>query len=331
MSPDSALVDGFGRRKPHHQPLAGELMAATGGRVRFNEPMRLHTTFHIGGPAEIWAEPANRQELRQLLELAREAELKVTVVGGGANLLVGDDGIPGLVVHLGSAGFQGYERRDGGILAGAGLPLEWLIRRCRQEALSGAEFLAGVPGRVGGAVRMNAGTHDDEGRVHSFSDLVRSITLMDLSGQVQSLSRDQIPFAYRRSGLEGGIVLEAALGLVPDDPDAIEERVKRLWAFKRRTQDWSAPSVGCIFKNPANAQAAGWLIDRAGLKGHRVGGAMISPTHANFIMNVGDAKAADVFALIEEVRGRVRKLFQVELDLEVQVLPNPDGVRHRGA
>ncbi len=301
--------------------LREEFFAATQGRVRFDEPMRLHTTFHIGGPAQIWAEPQDPEELKKLLRLATEGSLPVTVVSGGANLLVRDEGIPGLVLHLGHPGFQGFRRSDEGFVVGAGLSIEWLIRRATEASVSGVEFLAGVPGRVGGAVRMNAGTHDDEGKSHSFSDVVRSVTLMDPEGRIETVSVEQAGFGYRSSKLSGRIVLGATLDLSPDDPETIAQRVKRLWSFKRDTQDWTAPSVGCIFKNPAGGEAAGRLIDQAGMKGFRIGGAAVSRIHANFIMNLGSARAADVLALIEEVRSRVRRKSKVELELEVQLLP----------
>ena len=300
--------------------LRDELNAAVPGRVRFEEPLRLHTSFHIGGPAEIWAEPQNPEELRRLLEIAAEAELPVTLVGGGANLLVRDEGIPGLVIHLSGAGFQAFRETEEGVVAGAALPLEWLIRRAEEASLSGVEFLAGVPGHVGGAVRMNAGTHDDEGQFHHFGDVIHSIRVMELDGQIRLLPAEAIDFAYRSTNLNGRIVLEATLNLQPDDRRAIAQRVQRLWQFKKRTQDWSAPSVGCIFKNPQE-RAAGWMIDQVGLKGYRVGGALVSPRHANFILNTGNARASDVLALIEEARARVRQKFGAELELEVQVLP----------
>ena len=306
---------------PLKTSLKEEFQAVAPGRVRFDEPMRLHTTFRIGGPAEIWVQPASVEELRELVALAREGDLPVTLVGGGANLLVRDEGIPGLVVNLSDRGFQEVEARGEEIAAGAALPLERLVRRAQELGLRGVEFLAGVPGRVGGAVRMNAGTHDDEGKIHSFSDVIRSVTVMDFEGQVKVLRREEIPFAYRHSGLSDSIVLEAALALAPGDPAAIARRVQRLWDFKKRTQDWSAPSVGCIFKNPPG-KSAGQLVDQAGFKGRRIGGARVSPVHANFILNVSDARAADVLALVEEIRAGVRRKFEVELETEVQILPH---------
>ncbi len=306
-------------------PAYAEFKTATGGRVRFDEPMRLHTTFHLGGPAEIWVEPQDSEELRAVLRIARDTALPVTVIGGGANLLVRDEGIPGLVIHLGSQKFQECRRTADGLAAGAGLPLEWLIRRAMQKSLTGVEFLAGVPGRVGGATRMNAGTHDDQGKIHNFSDVVRSITVMDFSGDIHTLAKEQIGFAYRSSHLPDRIVLEVEMVLPPDDPKAIADRVKRLWEFKKKTQDWTAPSAGCIFKNPAGPHAAGWLVDHAGLKGFQIGGAAVSRRHANFMVNIANAKAADLFALIGEVQHRVQRQFGVALELEVQVLPSGHG------
>ncbi|MCM8812222.1 MAG: UDP-N-acetylmuramate dehydrogenase [Candidatus Omnitrophica bacterium] len=307
---------------PLKAALSDELTAVTAGRVRFAEPMRLHTTMRVGGPAEVWAEPQSEEELRRLLAIADQEKMPVTVVGGGANLLVRDEGIPGLVLHMGHPFFHGCRRESSRLFVGAGLPLEWLVRRATQEGLSGLEFLAGVPGRMGGAVRMNAGTHDDDGALHQTGDVVRSIRMMDRQGQLRHIPKKLAGFAYRTSRLEGAIVLEAELELVPGDKEEIAGRVKRLWEYKRRTQDWSAPSSGCIFKNPSKEQPAGWLIDRAGLKGFSVGCASVSRIHSNFIINTGGAGASDVFKLIEEIRARVDRRFGVKLELEVQVLPN---------
>lgn len=308
--------------------LLDELTAAAPGHVRLQEPMRLHATFHLGGPAEVWAEPKNEEELWRLLRIAREADLPVTAVGGGANLLVRDEGIPGLVIHLGSPGFQGCRLERNRLTAGAGLPIEWLIRRAQEWGLSGVEFLAGVPGRVGGAARMNAGTHDRQGQRHQFADVVRRIRVMDPSGESRFLTGQQAGFSYRASRLGGAIVLEAELELAPDHAGRIAEKVRGLWEFKKQTQDWSAPSVGCIFKNPSGVLSdgrkipgAGWLVDQAGFKGRRLGGAVVSGRHANFILNTGNASATDVLALIGEIQTAVHARFGILLETEVQIFP----------
>ena len=305
---------------PVKTTLQEEVLAAAPGRVRFHEPMRLHTTFHIGGPAEIWAEPQQEEELQRLLKAARDADLPIAVIGGGANLLVRDEGIPGLVLRPAGQSFQEFRRANIEIHAGAALPLEWLVRRAQEAGLSGVEFLAGVPGRVGGAIRMNAGTHDDKGKMHSMGDVVQSVRVMDRSGRIRFVQAKDLNFGYRACDLGEEVVLSAVLKLTPDECGAIGERVKRLWVYKKKTQDWSAPSVGCIFKNPPQA-SAGWMIDQVGLKGHRIGGAAFSAKHANFIMNRQNAAASDVTSLIEEARTRVLRKFGVELELEAKILP----------
>jgi len=284
--------------------------------------MRLHTTFHIGGPAQVWAEPKDTRELMVLLELAREENLPVTVVGSGSNLLILDEGIPGLTLHLIHSGFQKIERKGNRLIAGAALPLEWLIRQAEGWGLSGVEFLAGVPGRLGGAIQMNAGTHDTQGNLHAIADIILSVTVSDLQGHLRTLRKASLGFGYRRSDLINHIILEAELNLTPDNPNAIIERTRALQAFKKQTQDWSAPSAGCIFKNPADSSlSAGQMLDQAGLKGHQIGSAAFSQKHANFIVNKGSARAADVLGLIREAQQRVQEKFSCELELEVHVIP----------
>lgn len=308
-----------------------EWTALLGDRVRFDEPMRLHTSFHIGGPAQIWAEPADREELRRLVALAQMEELPVTMIGGGANLLVRDTGIPGVVINLNSPAFRQAVIEGTTVTVGAGVGLDRVLALTREAGLAGCEFLTGIPGRVGGSVRMNAGTRaplhhgvtgwDGAGGFRAMSDVVTRITVLRHDGTLALLPAEAIGFGYRRSGLNGDIVLEATLALTQDDPSQIADRCAALMAYKRATQDLSAPSAGCIFKNPRGRQAAAWLIDRAGLKGLRVGDAVISPRHANFIINAGAAKASDVLALIDAVQYKVLQEHGVLLELEVQVMP----------
>jgi UDP-N-acetylmuramate dehydrogenase len=312
------------------ETLQKEFMAVVPGHIRFYEPMSRHTTFRIGGPAQIWAEPSDEDELARLLGLAQAAHLPVTVVGGGANLLVRDEGIPGVVVRLKGPGFQKIDRKEasGELMVGAALPLEWLVRRAQELGLGGVEFLAGVPGSVGGAVRMNAGTRDESGKMHSMADVVKSVQVMDGLGRMRWIPADALHFRYRGCDLDGEIILSVALTLRPCDPQAIARRVERLWRYKKKTQDWRAPSAGCIFKNPGmdgNGDcpfpSAGWMIEQVGLKGYGIGRARFSDRHANFILNLGGASACDVLALIEEAQSRVFRRFGVHLDLEVRLLP----------
>ncbi len=299
-----------------------ERFSATGTAVRFDEPMHLHTTLHIGGPAQVWAEPKDTGELLALLGIAREENLPVTAIGSGSNLLILDEGIPGLTLHLTHPGFQKIERKGSRLIAGAALPLERLVRQAEDWGLSGVECLAGIPGRLGGAIQMNAGTHDTQGNLHAISDIIQSVTVSDLQGRLRTLQKASVSFGYRRSDLINHIILEAELNLTPDNPQAIIERTRALQAFKKQTQDWSAPSAGCIFKNPADSSlSAGQMLDQAGLKGRQIGSAAFSQKHANFIMNRGSAQSADVLALIQEAQQRVQEKFGCELELEVHVVP----------
>ncbi|MBI4313380.1 MAG: UDP-N-acetylmuramate dehydrogenase [Candidatus Omnitrophica bacterium] len=298
-----------------------ELKQITQGRVKFDEPMRLHTSFRIGGPAEVWLEPQDLEELKNAVAAARAANVPVTLIGGGANLLVRDAGIPGLVIHLNAPAFRTWQVEGSQVLAGAGLGLDRVVALSRDAALGGCEFLSGVPGRVGGAVRMNAGTREGD-RWRAMSDIVQEIRVLKRDGAVVNLSASEIGFGYRQSRISDGIVLDARLQLAPAAPEEIGRKITDLMAYKRVTQDLSAPSAGCIFKNPGpDRQPASRLIDRAGLKGMRVGDACVSTRHANFIINQGSAKAADVLALISAVQYKVLQEHGLFLELEVQVLP----------
>lgn len=299
-----------------------ELTGLTDGRVRFDEPMRLHTSFHIGGPAEAWVEPQGVEELRALLALAASADMPVTPIGGGANLLVKDSGIPGLVISLNTPAFKRVLVEGTNLTVGAGIGLDRVVATARDAGLGGCEFLTGIPGKVGGAVRMNAGTRDGQGGFRAMSDVVTQVTVLKRDGTVVTLAAADVGFEYRRAALNGDLVLEAVLGLTPRPSEEIGQRVTALMAYKRATQDLSAPSAGCIFKNPGGAKcAAGRLIDQAGLKGMRVGDAIVSPRHANFIVNLGKATASDVLALISAVQYKVMQEHGVFLELEVQVMP----------
>lgn len=299
-----------------------ELRELTGGRVRFDEPMRLHTSFHIGGPAEAWVEPQDLDELKALLALAAAAEMPVTPIGGGANLLVRDAGLPGLVISLAAPAFRRLEVEETRVTVGAGVGLDRVVAATREAGLGGCEFLTGIPGKVGGAVRTNAGTRDGQGGFRAMGDVVTQVTVLRRDGTTATRSAAEVGFHYRQSSLNGDLVLEAVLALAPRPSEEIGRRVAALMAHKRATQDLSAPSAGCIFKNPPRGgPPAGGLIEQAGLKGMRVGDAVVSPRHANFIVNLGAAKASDVLALISAIQYKVLQEHGAFLELEVQVMP----------
>lgn len=302
-------------------PVHQELAAVPRGRVRFDEPMRWHTSFHIGGPAQIWAEPEDLEALRALVAVAHAGGLPMTMIGGGANLLVRDSGIPGLVILLASPAFRRAAITGTTVTVGAGVGLDRVVAVTRDAGLGGCEFLAGIPGRVGGAVRMNAGTRDGAGGFRAMSDVVAEVTVLRHDGTLATRPAAAVGFQYRRSALNGDIVIGAVLALTPRPTAEIAEQIAALMAYKRATQDLSAPSAGCIFKNPGGGRpAASWLIDRSGLKGLRVGDAAVSARHANFIVNLGAATASDVLAVVAAVQYQVLQEHGVLLELEVQVV-----------
>lgn len=268
---------------------------------RFDEPLARHTTFRIGGPADVLVEPRDEEELAGVLRLAAREGVPLRILGGGANLLVRDEGVRGAVVRLTGLNCRRRNRVQ------AGFPLPRLVRQTLEEGLGGLEPLAGVPGTVGGAVRMNAG-----GRHGTFGDVVRFVEILTPSGERRRLTRDEAGFRYRGSALDGNLVVAVELDLRPDAGAAA--RFASLLEEKRRTQPLDLPSAGCVFKNPPGG-AAGRLIEECGLKGARSGAARVSPLHANFIVNEGGATAADVLRLIDRIRGRV----PVPLELEIEV------------
>lgn len=235
------------------------------------------------------------------------------VLGRGANVLVSDDGFDGVVVRLDAPAFRRTRRNGDQINAGAGADLMQLSKQCSNEGLSGLECMAGIPASIGGAVRMNAG-----GRFGDFGAVVRSVDVMKPNGDIERWPREKVGFSYRHSGINENVVLSAQLQLREDDPTRVRKSFDDLFELKRRTQPLADHSAGCIFKNP-EGQSAGALIDRAGLKGARFGEAQVSQQHANFIVAREGATASDVLHLIDLVRDRVRKEFNTELEMEVDV------------
>lgn len=295
----------------------------TKGRVLYDESMAKHTSFRVGGPAEIWAEPDDMDDLATCVSLAKDKNMRVFVTGGGTNLLVRDSGIKGVVISMTSPKMRKAYYGDVRVAAMPAVRLGEFIRSCADNDLGGLEFLAGVPGTVGGAVAMNAGGrhYAERDLWRSIGDFVEQVKTMDYDGNTHIFGRKDINFGYKSSGLKGFIITEIRFLLTRDDKESILGEYNKFLKKKKATQDLSLPSAGCVFKNPAGiGKSAGELIDECGLKGRRVGGAAVSRKHANFIVNTGRAVSGDILCLIDAVKNEVRNKFAVELELEIEVV-----------
>lgn len=287
------------------------------GEVWLNEPMKYHTVFRIGGPATAFIQPADAEDVRAVTRFARENGTPLHAIGQGSNLLVSDEGIDGIVMKigkpLGDVEIQGEEVR-----AGAGASLPTVAWKAAKRGLTGLEWGVGVPGSVGGAVVMNAGAHGG-----CMAPTIVDVTVIPVDGgDLEKLTPDQIGFSYRSSLFlreRHHVVIGARLRLSPGDPAQIEDTMRSNLERRRQTQPITQPGAGSIFKNPPG-DFSGRLIEAAGLKGLRIGDAQVSPLHANFIVNVGKAKASDVLGLIREVQRRIDEQFGVKLIPEVQML-----------
>ncbi len=302
------------------ETVRGHLEELSGGSVLFDEPLAAWTSFRIGGPADAVVLPRGMDSLQRILAFVREEGTPYFVMGRGTNLVVSDAGFRGVVITL-QEGFKNMDRTDAKgadrvlLTAEAGVYLPRLVRRAAQDGMSGLEFAAGIPGSVGGAIAMNAGSWGGE-----MSDRVHSVRILKKDGTIEDWGRDRLSFGYRAfSRPRGSIVLSATFSLDRTDPALVASTVSANLARKRASQPLRQPSAGSVFKNPAQAPAAR-LIDMAGLKGTRCGGAMVSRKHANFIVNKGGAGAADVLRLVELVRSRVYERFGVTLEPEVEVI-----------
>lgn len=293
-----------------------ELMAELIGiELRTMESMAKHTSFRIGGPAELMAFPKSEQELSQILKAARLHGVTPMILGAGTNVLAPDEGMPGLTVCLKDC-LDGMERLEGSrIRCAAGVTMSRAAVFAANQGLSGLEFAHGIPGTMGGGVYMNAGAYGGE-----LKDVVVSARVMDLQGQSRTWSREELDFSYRHSALEerGGIVISVELQLTADEPEKIRERMKDLIARRSASQPLNLPSAGSAFKRPAGGYAAA-LIDRAGLRGFRVGDAAVSEKHTGFVVNLGQATAAEVRQVLSQVSQRVYESSGIRLEPEVRI------------
>ncbi len=294
----------------------GGLFDGFRGKVLREEPLSKHTTWRIGGPAEFWVEPADEEELNRALSIARRHGLRVTILGAGSNTLPPDEGLRGLVIHLGSPFFKEMRVEGESIFARTGVPNTLFIQKAAEAGFGGFEFLSGIPGNIGGALAMNAGSH---GR--SISPYVESVRTMDDCGVVHERKHDELSFSYRQCGLNDEIFIEARLRFPKAERASVQKILDEYRDHRMKTQDLQHPSAGCMFKNPVTPGcSAGRLIDEAGLKGFKVGGAQISPIHANFLLNMGGATARDMKEVMERVKQAVRQKHGVELESEVKIL-----------
>ena len=292
-----------------------EEFAATGAKVRADELLSKHLTMRVGGPAEIYIEITDGQQLGGVLSIVRKRGLSLFILGAGSNLVAHDSGLKGVVLRL-KGEFAGVEvsEESGLIKAGAGAMLPIVVKRAVDFGLGGLECLAGIPGTLGGALLMNAGT-----KWGSISDSITGVETMDINGNIAKRKREDIKFGYRKSDLEGKIILAGEFALKKNDKARLSEKITEIMIERSQTQPLGTFNAGCVFKNP-EGKPAGKLIDECGLKNFRIGGAYVSDRHANFIINDGKATASDIERLIVEVRRRVLEKAGISLELEIRLI-----------
>ena len=303
-----------------------ELCDLIKGEILLNELLFKHTSFRIGGSADVWIYPKDISDIKNTLMFCNSYNIPVTTIGKGTNVLISDKGIRGVVLNL-EHGLCGIKIKGESIICGTGALLSRVLKQAAREALAGLEFAAGIPGTVGGAVSMNAGTkkiRNPKSEIRniehvSIGDFVESVKVIDMKGNVSELKKDGLHFEYRKSNLSEYIILEVKLKLECRKEKEINGRISQLLEHKKSTQVLDIPSAGCIFKNQ-NGHSAGRLIDEAGLKGLAVGDAQVSEKHANFIINSGNANAQDVLKLIKKIKLIVFEKTGVKLEEEIKII-----------
>jgi UDP-N-acetylmuramate dehydrogenase len=305
------------------QPIAAPMMriaddnpfADCGQFVTENEPLARHTWFKLGGPARFFITPRNEADLQIAVKRCVESEIPIYVLGLGANLLVDDRGVDGAVFRFSDDYWREIRIEGQQAHVRAGVDKQRMLLTLVRQGLAGLECMAGIPGTVGGGIRMNAG-----GKFGDIGSVISRVTVMDTDGNLFERTKDDLVFDYRHTNISAKFILGATLEMEEDDPDRIMKKTKEIWMYKRNTQPLNAKNAGCIFKNP-HGFSAGALIDQAGLKGMRAGGAEVSTKHANFIIANPGCTADDVHKLIKIVREKVYEKNQVELESEVRIWP----------
>jgi UDP-N-acetylmuramate dehydrogenase len=301
--------------------VAAALRERIRGELREDEMLARYSTYRIGGPATVLL-PAGPDDVSAALRFAADEGVPWFALGLGSNLLLPDEGLDALVVRVGK-GLDQLARDGDRWRVGAGLPAPLAARRTAEAGYAGLHIFVGVPGSVGGGVYMNAGCHGGD-----WAAVVETVTVVHPSGDTEVLGRDHIPFTYRRSGLGRSVVVGTTVRLRPEDPARIGAELEEMYRWRREGTPFNQPCCGSVFQNPGGPswkretgpRTAGQLIEAAGLKGFRIGGAEISPMHANYFVNTGDATAADVKALIAHARQRVAEQYGVRLETEVKLI-----------
>jgi len=280
---------------------------------KYDVPLQKYTSFRTGGAAEIFVEPLGTSELKKVLQFCKDEQKKVFIFGKGTNILINDNGVKGVVIHLGGINFKNVERDGRYVLSGAGVNLSKLIRTVALSGFEGLEVLAGIPGTVGGAVMMNAG-----GKYGDISDTIRSLTTMTYDGSIVKHMRGDVEFEYRGCNLSEQIVIEVEFQLNESKIEVVLEKMDEIYNEKQEKQPLGTFNAGSIFKNTPQYKAAE-LIDKANLKGLKVGGAIVSEKHANFIVNTGNATSTDILELIKIIKESIKKKYNVSLEEEIHI------------
>jgi UDP-N-acetylmuramate dehydrogenase len=281
--------------------------------VQENVTLAPFTWYGIGGPARWFVRPRSAEELQAAAVRCAENNIPVYVLGLGANLLVHDEGVEGAVFRLDEEQWRRVKFEAASVEVGAGADMQKLVLRCVRQGLGGIECLSGIPGTVGGGIRMNAG-----GKFGDIGAVVQRVTVMDMEGTIFERVKDDLVFDYREVNIVAPFILDATLELEEDDPDRVLRKVKEIWMFKKNSQPLNTKNAGCIFKNPRGL-SAGALIDQAGMKGMRIGGAEVSRKHANFIIAHPGCRADDILKLIKLIKEKVYERNQIVLEVEVQI------------
>ena len=286
--------------------------------IKTNEPMKNHTSFKIGGPAEIYIKITSIEELQKVLEFAKKENIKITILGNGSNVLVSDKGIKGIVIktNLKDINIENKDSKNVEVTVNDAVPIGFLAQKFLKEEITGFEELSGIPGTIGGAILMNAGAHGKE-----IKDIVTEVTAMDYNGKIFNFTNEEAEFTYRHSKFSNGeyIILQAKMLLQKGSKEEIKAKMNEYAQYRKEKQPIEYPSAGSTFKRGTDFITAK-LIDEAGLKGYSIGGAKVSEKHAGFIINTGDATAKDVLDLARYVTDKVYEKFGKKIEFEIKIL-----------